>query len=109
MGGAHVVKSEVEHQDIHTGFTKDPELPWFDMTVYEGLDIVLAQVPLTGDPMDLVVCGGNTEVRVKPACRCRNEIDRNRKRVGRIRDMKFFDSGFHNIGECRVRGSEIRT
>ena len=94
MGSAHVIKSEVEHQDIHPGFAKDPELPGFDMTVYESLYILLAQVPLTGDPVDLVVCGGNTDIRVKPASRSRDEIDRYRKRVGRIRCMKGFDSVF---------------
>ena len=109
MGGAHVIKSEIELQDIHPGFTKDPELPWFDMAGDERFYIRLAHVPLTGDPVDLVVCSSNTDVRVKPASRSSDEIDRDRKRVGRIHCMKGIHSCFHRTRKCRVRGAEIRT
>ena len=109
MVSYHVIESEVELQDIHPGFTKDPELSGFNLAVYKSLYLILVQVPLTGDPVNLVVCGGNTDIRVKPACRGRDEINRNRKRIGRIHCMKGFDSCVHRTGKCRVRGSEIRT
>jgi hypothetical protein len=67
MGGAHVIECEVEHEDINPRFAKDPELPWFDMTGDERMDLYFVQVSLTGDAMDLVVCGSNADMRVKSA------------------------------------------
>ena len=109
MGGAHIIESEVRHEHIHPGFAKDPELTGFDMIIDEGLHIRLGQVPLTGDPVDLVMCGGNADVRVEPASRTGDEIDRYRQRIGRVRYMKGFDSCVHRTFECRVRGAEVRT
>ena len=67
MGCCHIVKSEIELQDIHSWFPEDPELAGLDFAVDQSLHIPFAEVSLESNPVDLVKCRGNADIGIKPA------------------------------------------
>jgi hypothetical protein len=79
MGCCHIVKSEVELQDIHSWFPEDPELAGLDFAVDQSLHIPFAEVACTRNPVDLVESCGNADIGIKSAPRGSNKIDRDRE------------------------------
>ena len=105
--GTQVIERQVQGEDVDVRLPEDPELAGFDLLRDQRTDVLFAQVPLPGNAGDLVFSSCDADIRVQPASRCGDQVDRDQLRLCRIRCMQGIGPGFYRISERRIIRPEI--
>src|SRR5579885_1350502 len=84
IAGREIIERKIEHQHIHPRLANHAEPPAPGVFPHQPFNYILAQTASAGDPCNLHLGGGGTDLGVKAAARGGHHVDRNpaRRRSG---------------------------